>query len=143
MASPPRHITLASAYAVPARRSGVIKLTPLIDVVFILLVFFMLASSFHDWRSIDLSAPGKAAGSDGLENTLLVEVRQDGFRLSGEPIGIEAMLDRISNRLAKEPEQRVLVKPVPGIALQNVVQVLDRLTAIGVSDLALMRDGGG
>ena len=32
-----------------------ISLTPLIDVVFILLVFFMLASSFLDWRSIDLT----------------------------------------------------------------------------------------
>ena len=43
------------------RRRPLISLTPLIDVVFILLVFFMLASSFLDWRSIDLNAPAQAA----------------------------------------------------------------------------------
>ena len=42
-----------------SRRRALIGLTPLIDVVFILLVFFMLASSFLDWRAIDLTAPAR------------------------------------------------------------------------------------
>ncbi len=42
------------------RRRALISLTPLIDVVFILLVFFMLPSSFLDWRAIDLDPPGQA-----------------------------------------------------------------------------------
>src|SRR5690606_18422295 len=64
-----------------ARRRSTISLTPLIDVVFILLVFFMLASSFLDWRAIDLRAPGPAAGAS-LEGVLYVEVRDDGLRLA-------------------------------------------------------------
>ena len=40
------------------RRRPLISLTPLIDVVFILLVFFMLTSTFLDWRPIELNAPG-------------------------------------------------------------------------------------
>ena len=47
--------------AKPRRRRSPISLTPLIDVVFILLVFFMLASSFLDWRSITLAAPSAEA----------------------------------------------------------------------------------
>ena len=35
-----------------------LNLTPMLDVVFILLVFFMLASSLIDWRSISLDPPG-------------------------------------------------------------------------------------
>ena len=42
-----------------------ITLTPLIDVVFILLIFFMLASSFIDWRALDLRLAG---GSDTTQS---------------------------------------------------------------------------
>ena len=41
----------------PSKRKAVISLTPLIDVVFILLVFFMLSSSFLDWRHQPLGHP--------------------------------------------------------------------------------------
>jgi len=40
-----------------------VPLTPLVDVVFILLVFFMLASSFLDWRVRPVAVAGPAAGS--------------------------------------------------------------------------------
>ena len=67
------------------RRRPLISLTPLIDVVFILLVFFMLASSFLDWRSIDLNAPAQAAAGPAIEGALLVEIHPDRLLLSGEP----------------------------------------------------------
>ena len=55
-------MTLAAA---AQKKRPLISLTPLIDVVFILLVFFMLASSFLDWRSIDLSTPAAAEAARG------------------------------------------------------------------------------
>ena len=54
------------------RRRNLISLTPLIDVVFILLVFFMLASSFLDWRSITLDPPKQTGGSPSLEQAVLI-----------------------------------------------------------------------
>ena len=53
-------------FATAPSRRRLISLTPLIDVVFILLIFFMLASSFLDWRAIGLDAPADAtAGAAG------------------------------------------------------------------------------
>ena len=126
----------------PARRRPMISLTPLIDVVFILLVFFMLASSFLDWRAIDLGAPVRAAGNASSEGALLVEIRPDGLRLSAEPLALDVLARRVGERLAVKPEQRVLIKPSKGIPLQRTVDVLDRLKAVGVSDMSLIRDGG-
>ena len=125
----------------PARRRPLISLTPLIDVVFILLVFFMLASSFLDWRAIDLDAPVRAAGKASSEGALLVEIRPDGLRLSAEPLSLDVLARRVGERLAVKPEQRVLIKPSKGIPLQRTVDVLDRLKAVGVSDMSLIRDG--
>lgn len=135
---PPRPVTNGP----PARagRRPLISLTPLIDVVFILLVFFMLASSFLDWRTIDLNAPAEAEARGGMTGALLVEVRGDGLRLSGESVSLDSLAARVGQRLARKPDQRVLIKPADGVVLQDAVRVLDRLTAAGVTDLSLIRD---
>ena len=124
----------------PVRRP-LISLTPLIDVVFILLVFFMLASSFLDWRSIDLDAPVRAAAGSAMEGALLVEIRKDGLRLSGEAVSPAGLVAKLRTRLAIKPDQKVLLKPAAGIALQQVVSVLDRLAVAGVPNLSVIRDG--
>jgi biopolymer transport protein ExbD len=124
----------------PPRRRPLISLTPLIDVVFILLIFFMLASSFLDWRSIALNAPARATAGSSVEGAFLVELRPDGLRLAGESLSLDQLTARIGERLAQRPEQRVLVKPTAGVALQEAVSVLDRLIATGVTDLSLTRD---
>lgn len=120
-----------------------ISITPLIDVVFILLVFFMLASSFLDWRSIRLgAAPGAFAAAAGLEGALLVDLTPMGPRLAGEALSLEALGSRVAQRLAGTPDQRVLVRPVGAVDMQEMVRLLDMLAASGARDIALMPGRG-
>ncbi|MBS0002549.1 MAG: biopolymer transporter ExbD [Thioalkalivibrio sp.] len=124
------------------RRRASIGLTPLIDVVFILLVFFMLASSFVDWRAIELAAPSAGTSGTGgsVEGALLVEVRADGLRFAGEALPLSTIAERVAARLAAAPDTVVLVKPAPGVTLQSSVTVLDRLAETGAVNLSLVRD---
>ncbi|MEM6933731.1 MAG: biopolymer transporter ExbD [Pseudomonadota bacterium] len=115
-----------------------ISLTPLIDVVFILLVFFMLASSFLDLRSIRLSSAGQQGAASGAKGALLVELTQRGLRLSGEQISPEALGERLAARLAENPDQRILVRPAPGIDMQRMVTLLDRMASVGAQNIALL-----
>lgn len=124
----------------PRPRRTLISLTALIDVVFILLVFFMLASSFLDWRSIALTAPAAGAQAAAMEGAVLVEVRASGLRLSGRPVALDELDSRIRARLAAKPDQAVFVKPAAGVPLQQAVAVLDRLSAAGAKSLSLIRD---
>ncbi|WP_299392683.1 biopolymer transporter ExbD [Pelagibius sp.] len=121
------------------RRRALVSLTPLIDVVFILLVFFMLASSFLDWRAIDLSTPAGTSAGAAMEGALLVEVLPARLRLSGEVLSIETLATRVTAQLRERPDRRVLVRPAEGVALQRVVQILDRLAAVGATDVSLIR----
>ena len=120
-----------------ARRRVLISLTPLIDMVFILLVFFMLASSFLDWRTIPLTAADSAAAGSGSKGAMLVQVGEDGLRLAGHAMPLDAIAERVAARVAEQPEQRVLVEPAPGVPLQAAVTVLDRLAAAGARNLSL------
>ncbi|PWG63719.1 ExbD/TolR family protein [Spiribacter halobius] len=131
----------ASLAADQRRRRPLVGLTPLIDVVFILLVFFMLASSFLDWRAIELNAPAEASVAGTLEGALLIEVRADDLRLGGEAISLGAVAQAVRGRLDEAPDTRVLVRPAEGVELQRAVDVLDRLSAAGVTDLSLIRAG--
>lgn len=139
--SQPASVPPAPLAADQRRRRPLVSLTPLIDVVFILLVFFMLASSFLDWRAIELNAPAEASVAGTLEGALLIEVRADDLRLGGEAIEADALAQEVRGRLDAAPDTRVLVRPAEGVELQRAVDVLDRLSAAGVKDLSLIRAG--
>lgn len=122
------------------RRRARISLTPLIDVVFILLIFFMLASSFLDERAIKLAAPAAALGGASLEGALLIELRRDGLRLAGERLVLPQLMARLAEHAARNPAQRVLIEPAPGVSLQDAVALLDRVAASGLSEVSFLRD---
>jgi biopolymer transport protein ExbD len=122
----------------PRRRPG-IGLTPLIDVVFILLVFFMLASSFLDWRTISLAPPTGASAEATMEGAYLVEIREDDVRLAGQVVPLEAVADELARAVREDDNARVLLKPEAGVALQRAITVLETLTAAGVTNIRFVR----
>jgi|AntRauTorcE11898_2_1112593.scaffolds.fasta_scaffold15188_3 biopolymer transport protein ExbD len=117
-----------------------ISLTPLIDVVFILLVFFMLASNFHDWRAIPLQASGSGAGA-GMRGALLVEVTAQGPRLAGEALAMPALIDRLDARREGDPDAALLIVARDGVKTGALVRVLDGLEAAGLRDVTLVGAG--
>ncbi len=123
------------------RRRAVISLTPLIDVVFILLVFFMLASSFMEWRTFDLNA-ARAGGAGDMQGALLLEVREDGLRLSGQTLTPSALEGALRPFFAEDPAQRVLVKPSAGVPLQAAIDTLDRIARAGGHNATLIGSEG-
>lgn len=133
------NIMTPSLSARTERRRNLISLTPLIDVVFILLVFFMLASSFLDWRAIDLSPPVKAGGGAMIDGVLLVDVGTDSLRLSGEAMDLEALAERVGSQVSARPDRTVIIRPGAEVTLQRTILVLDRLRAAGVQDMSLVR----
>jgi len=127
------------ASSLPRRRARV-SLTPLIDVVFILLVFFMLASSLLDWQSIELDSSAMTAGAPSKADSILVDLNSDGIRLGGETVALDTLTERLRSWVGKNPEQRVLLKPAPGVQLQDAIVILDRLSEAGVTNMSLIRD---
>ncbi len=136
---PPR--SLASR-AGPKR--ALIGLTPLIDVVFILLVFFMLVSSFTKWRTITLSPPQTLGGwSEGLAGAVLIEIHGGGdVRLSGEMMKLDGIEDRVRVLLNVVPDRRFVIEAGEGVALQDLVDLLDRLSVAGAGNVAFVRAEG-
>lgn len=117
-----------------------ISLTPLIDVVFILLIFFMLASSFLDWRSISLMAPAMASSGSSTESSIVVRIYTSGsIDLNGSWLTIPMLEQRITSLLDNHPDQHILIQPENGVPLQQSISLLDQLNEWGVQDIRFMR----
>jgi biopolymer transport protein ExbD len=101
-----------------------VPLTPLIDVIFLLLLFFMLTTTFTRTGEIPLTAAG--AGGDGLP-PLFLRIEHDALTLNGTAIAPEALADRLR---AEEDPARVLVSLADGVLAQRLADVLNVLRQV-------------
>ncbi len=122
------------------RRRPSINLTPLVDVVFILLVFFMLAFTFMEWRAVELNISRAPGAGRGAETALLVRLYPERrLDLNGEPVTMSQLLARIRDHVKSRPDVRILLQPKADLPLQDVVTVLDYLSMAGAGNVSLMR----
>jgi biopolymer transport protein ExbD len=123
-----------------ARRKAVISLTPLIDVVFILLVFFMLASSFLDWHSVPLDTPSASTStSDSTESKpFVVQIYPLSVRLNEQELTLAQLLEKAQAR--ESVAQVVHLQPMADTPVQSVITILDALNQAGIKPLTLIED---
>ena len=117
-----------------------ISLTPLIDVVFILLIFFMLASSFLDWQQVEVSGLQPGAGSPAPAETrpVMVELDDSGVLVDGSPVD-GAGLTAVLQALAARPEvPRIFIKVADGVEMQKTMDLLVRVRGAGLDDFSLL-----
>jgi len=116
------------------RRASVISLTPLIDVVFILLLFFMLTSTFVRQKQLELASLTSSTTAVH-EKPQQVELNPAGeFRLlghSGGYVAIGQLLDAV------ELELPTVLRPAGEASVQQVVTALNQLKSAGLSAIRL------
>jgi len=120
------------------RRRGV-RLAPLIDVVFILLLFFMLTTGFVPWRQIDVTfpAPGEPVVATEL---LVVQVVDEGRAMLIEGNRYRADdAPALAALVAERPEAVYAVRGFPGMRTQILVNVVDRLRRAGAAQVSLAK----
>lgn len=122
------------AARLPHRRRGV-SLTPMIDVVFLLLVFFMLASRFGPDRVLPLATGSTNAGWDGPPR--LVEVYPDALRLNGATVAPGALAADLA-ALMPGPDSPVILRGRGGADVGRLARVMGALQAAGFARLVLV-----
>ena len=120
------------------RRTGIVKgqldIAPLIDVVFLLLIFFMLTSNFVVQSGIKVHLP-KAISSEVVraENLVVTLTGQDLLFLNDQPITVNVLTEKI--RQAAQENQAVMLNADTGASLGRVVEIWDLCRQFGVSQI--------
>lgn len=120
------------------RRTGQIpSLTPLIDIVFLLLVFFMLTSHFVQEQVLNIDLPEAESGSDGADREQIeVVIDSNGILMIDDQVVPAGELENILRQgLASMNDQSVRVRGDTRVALGEAISVMDaarKAGAVGV-----------
>ena len=115
-----------------------IDITPMIDMVFILLIFFMVSTTFVKDMKIDIDRPG--ASTQTLASTKSVRVyidKQGGTYLEGEPIQVWVIQSRLRDLLKGMTAKSVLVVTDEVVPAGRLVEVVDQARLAGADDIGV------
>src|ERR1700730_1897397 len=127
-----------------AKISSDINVTPMVDVMLVLLIIFMVVTPMlQKGVSVDMAKvnnPEQMPDAD-KEDALLVSITRDGQVYFGtDQINVDNLTSKVKDRLANRADKRVYVKADMRARFGNVVQVVDGVRAAGVDDLGLLTD---
>ena len=112
-----------------------IDLTPMLDVVFIMLIFFIVVASFIKEAGVEVNRPDDNQPDDPEDSTsILVEVASDNqIWMENRRVDIRAVRANIQRLLAEDPEAPVTIKVGKGAEAGIVVDVADAAREAGVA----------
>jgi len=127
-----------------ARQRGIISdinVTPLVDIMMVLLIIFMLTANLIAKQAIEVELP-RASQSTGLPPTTLAVTltREGAIYLNGAPTTPEALRAAVIAAVAHDPKTQAVITGDKSVSHGRVVWVLDTVKSLGVASFAIQID---
>ena len=124
-------------------RSAGPDMTPMIDMIFQLLIFFLL-TSFFILPAVNVALPRSRSPEAASPSALTLTVRRDGgLLLAGEPVRAEDLASLLSAALAGRSEPTLIIQADLGVAFGRVIEVMDAARAGGARDISFLVERAG
>ena len=118
------------------------RILPLVNIVFLLLIFFMLAGRFSVTDPFQIAPPRSASEGPAATQDLVVQMAADGrLAVNGTLLGEAALKARVARRLIAAEGLRVRLKADGGASAVRVVAVMELLREAGIERLQLLTVG--
>lgn len=115
-----------------------IDIAPLIDIVFILLIFFMVTTTFVKDMKLELERPNAASASAASSKAVRIFIDQQGdIYLDGEPVRLWLVQSKVRDLLASSTEKMVLVVTDEGVPSGRLVEVVDQARLAGAQNVGV------
>jgi len=117
-----------------------INVTPLIDVLLVLLLIFMIIAPITS-HGVEAQIPRPAAGSADASDARDIVVKIDEDRtvtINAEPVTWQDLSDRFQEIFARRAEKLLFVAAAPRVDFDDVARVIDTARGVGVERIALM-----
>lgn len=115
-----------------------INVTPLVDIVLVLLIIFMVTTSYIVREQIKVDLPKAASGQSEVQSTLTFQITPDGtYYLDGEARTLEAIATTVGSQVAADPEIRAIIAADKKVEYGRVVALIDTIKSNGLEKFAL------
>ena len=117
------------------------NLAPMIDVVFLLLIFFMVATTFVEReKEMAVDLPQAESGEEPSEtpDIVIINILQDGtIKVDGQVLDVQALLSYLERVARKNPETPVDIRGDQGMEHRHLVAAMDACQKNGLTNLAI------
>jgi len=115
-----------------------VDISPLIDMVFILLIFFMVSTTFVKDMKLDLERPSASSATTASTKAIRLYIDNAGDTfLDGQPIQVWVIQSRLRELLSGASEQSVLVVTDGQVPAERLVEVVDQARRAGAQDVGV------
>ena len=117
-----------------------INVAPLIDIVFLLLIFFMLTSEFTDFKTIDMISPNQS--STNIQNNdlpIIINLSENGLiEIDKIEIKLEDLSETIQMKLLNSNNKKIVISTLNKTKINNLIIVVDTIRSLGIENIALI-----
>jgi biopolymer transport protein ExbD len=115
-----------------------INVTPLMDIVFIMLIFFIVTSTFVKEPGVDIDRPSAQTGKERKFATILVAVTIDNeIWINKEKVELDEVKSTVEALKAENPKGTAVVQIDKGAQSRYFVEVVNQIRSAGVDDIAV------
>ena len=116
-----------------------VDMTPMLDIVFIMLIFFIVTTSFVKESAIVIDRPSKIESPDTkLNKTVLIKVSElDDINFGGRDILVDAVQANVEVALSNNPEVVFLLKIAKKAGLGVLIKIVDQVRLAGVNKISV------
>jgi len=113
-------------------------LTSLIDIVFMLLIYFLLTTNFMVDEGIKVKLPRAGSGAPQIKQEITVYVDKNGQAYIGEkPYSLSQLFTQLKQMIGQDKDRMVIIKADRSVILNKAVKVMDMAKAAGANRLSL------
>ena len=117
-----------------------INIIPLIDIIFLMLVFFMLATNFSEKREISLSIKKQTTENPSNQKNLIIKIKNDKFYLIGEPLKKKELEKEILKLTNSNKFENIVILNDENSKLQQLISLLDLLKKNNIENVTFADD---
>ncbi|MFL2859682.1 MAG: ExbD/TolR family protein [Pontiellaceae bacterium] len=122
----------------PAREDAAVDMAPMIDLVFLLLIFFMVASVVTELEKVEVAIPESkyAKVPEDTKNRMMLSVDANNVIYAGTlPVTIDELKNLIDEELTGNPELRILIRADEQVEYKTCKEIMIACGEVGATDL--------
>ena len=122
------------------KKSIEINVAPLIDVVFLLLIFFMLASEFTDFKTIDMISPNRSEVDQPESNLpLIINLSEKGvINIDSKEVSFNKLTQTVKDKLSNKKETKIIISTPHDTKVNILIKIVDTIRGLGIENIALI-----
>ena len=117
-----------------------INVAPLIDIVFLLLIFFMLASEFTDFKTIDMVSPNQSNKEiNETKLPIIIELSENGIiNINNKEIAFNKLSITVDEMLTNKNINKVVISTPNETKVNILIKIVDIIRSLGIENIALI-----